>query len=329
MTRATSLARPFLVRRSGLASGQTSGRLRDCGEILMYEQFYNLAVLPFHNTPNPRFFFETEQHKEALAKLEYTVRNRRGFALVTGEIGSGKTTLIRTLIRRLGPEARTALISNTRVSSHQLLKLIATELKIELPVGADKAGVLTLLRQFIEHQHAVGRTVVVIIDEGQCLNIDEFEELRLLTNLESETDKLLQLLILGQPELRDTLRHPRLAPLIQRIAMYTHLKPMSFDTTTRYIAFRLVRASKDRPNVDFSREALREIYEYSRGIPRLINLVCDNALLVGYSSDTRLIESATIRRAISQMLPSFSQPATDMFSQEDQVEQELEDGRRL
>ena len=124
--------------------------------------------------------------------------------------------------------------------------------------------------------------------------------------------KLLQLLILGQPELRNTLKHPRLEPLIQRIVMYTHLKPMDFDTMTRYIAFRLVRAGKGRPNVDFSREALRLIYEYSTGIPRLINLACDNALLVGYSSDTLLIDSAIIRRAISQMLPNFNDSTTDI-----------------
>jgi general secretion pathway protein A len=295
----------------------------------MYEEFYNLKGLPFHNTPNPRYFFETEQHKEALAKLEYTVRNRRGFALVTGEIGSGKTTLIRTLIRRLGGDAKVAMVNNTRVSSHQLLKLIAGQFKIEMPNTIDKAGLLTLIHRFVEHQHGVGRTVVVIIDEGQCLNIDEFEELRLLTNLESETEKLLQLLILGQPELRDTLKHPRLAPLIQRIAMYTHLKPLDFDTMTRYIAFRLVRASADRPNVDFSREALRLIYEYSQGVPRLVNLVCDNALLVGYSSDTRLIDSAIIRRAVSQMLPNFDAPMTDILAEGLEAEQEIEDGRRL
>jgi len=161
------------------------------------------------------------------------------------------------------------------------------------------------------------------------LSIDEFEELRLLTNLESETEKLVQLLILGQPELRDTLRHPRLAPLIQRIVMYTHLKPMDFDTMTRYIAFRLVRASKGRPNADFSREALHLIYEHSRGVPRLINLICDNALLVGYSSESHLIESSIIHRAISQMLPNFDDPTTDIFSEDLGMTQELEDGRRL
>ena len=302
----------------------------------MYESFYNLAMSPFHNTPNSRFFFETEQHREALAKLEYTVRNRRGFALITGEIGSGKTTLIRTLIRRLGSEARVALVNNTRVSSHQLLKLIATEFKIDMPQVADKATLLTQIRRFVEHQHDIERTVVVIIDEGQCLSIDEFEELRLLTNLENETDKMLQLLILGQPELRATLKHPRLAPLIQRIVMYTHLQPMNFDEVTRYIAFRLVRAGSDRPNVDFSREALNVIYEYSRGVPRIVNLVCDNALLVGYSVDTHLIDSSVVRRAISQMLPNFDDPSTDEFSDESLSEsddalarQEIEDGRRI
>ena len=296
----------------------------------MYETFYNLAVSPFNNTPNSRFFFETEQHREALAKLEYTVRNRRGFALITGEIGAGKTTLIRTLMRRLGVDARIALVNNTRVADPQLLiKMIASEFQIDIPANADKATLITLLKKYIVHQHSVGRTVVVIIDEGQCLSIDEFEELRLLTNLESETDKLMQLLILGQPELRATLKHPRLAPLIQRIVMYMHLKPMSFDDTTRYIAYRLVRASKGRPNVDFSREALRTIYEDSKGVPRITNLVCDNALLVGYSSNTNLIDSAIVKRAISQMLPNFDGAVADIFAGEVVGDQESDHGRRL
>ncbi len=296
----------------------------------MYENFYNLAAAPFHNTPNPRFFFETDQHREALAKLEYTVRNRRGFALVTGEIGSGKTTLTRTLVQRLGTEARVAIINNTRVSSHQLLKMIAAELEIELPAEADKATLLTHIRRFVEHQHAMGRTVVVIIDEGQCLSIEEFEEIRLLTNLENEHDKLVQLLILGQPELRATLKHPRLAPLIQRIVMYCHLKPMTFDEMTRYIAFRLVRGSRGKPNVDFSRHALEAIYHRSKGVPRVVNLICDNALLVGYSSNVRLIDSKIVNRAIDSMLPNFGASTTDLFPVELNIEsEEMDNGRRI
>ena len=299
----------------------------------MYEGYFNLALAPFQNTPNSRFFFETDQHKEALAKLEYVVRNRRGFALITGEIGSGKTTLSRTLIKRIGSEARIALVNNTRVSAHQLLKLVAQEFQITLPAVCDKATMLSLLRRYVEQQHALGRTVVIIIDEGQCLSADEFEELRLLTNLESETDKLVQLLILGQPELRDTLRHPRLAPLVQRIAMYCHLNPMSFEDMTRYIAFRLVRASKPggRPNVDFSREGLQVIFERSGGVPRLVNLVCDNALLVAYSANTRLIDSQIVGRAVGQMMPNLEGAITDISMVEPAVgrEQELDDGRRL
>ncbi len=283
----------------------------------MYETFFNLAVAPFANTPNSRFFFETEQHKEALAKLEYVVRQRRGFALITGEIGAGKTTLSRTLMRRLGSDARIALVNNTRVSAQQLLKLVAADFQIQLPGICDKTVLLAHLRRYVEQQTAMNRAVVVIIDEGQCLSIDEFEELRLLTNLETETEKLVQLLILGQPELRETLKHSRLAPLIQRIAMYMHLKPMTFDDATRYIAFRLVRASKSgRPNVDFSREALQLIYEYAKGVPRLINLACDNALLVAYSGNTHLIDSAVVKRAVSQMLPNFNGGMSDITMEE-------------
>lgn len=302
----------------------------------MYEKFFNLTTAPFHNTPNPRFFFETEQHREALAKLEYTVRNRRGFALITGEIGAGKTTLTRTLIKRLGSDARVALINNTRLTVDQLIRQIAEEFRLDVPANADKAQVLTQIRNFVLNQHSVGRTVVLIVDEGQCLSVDEFEEIRLLTNLENETEKMLQLLILGQPELRDTLKHPRLAPLIQRIVMYMHLKPMNFDDMTRYIAFRLVRASDGKPNVDFSREALKMIFSYTKGVPRLINLVCDNALLVGYSSDRRLIDSDIVGRATSEMLPNFDGSTADIYAEEPaervveaELEQEVDDGRRL
>lgn len=301
------------------------------GNGIMYETFFGLILPPFQNTPNVRFFFETDQHREALAKLQYVVANRNGFALVTGEIGAGKTMLTRKLIRGFEKDVRVCLINNTRVSSQELLRMIAAEFQIDLPKGADKATLVTMMRRFVEQCYAMRHNVVIIIDEGQCLSIDELEELRLLTNLENETDKLVQLLILGQPELRATLKHPRLAPLVQRIMMYCHLSPMNFDDMTKYIAYRLVRASKGRPNVDFSREALEKIYERSQGVPRLVNLVCDNALLVGYSRQTRLIDSAVVARAVGQMLPDFRKEALGMSMEDEPVSEgriELEEEER-
>ncbi|HAI14102.1 MAG TPA: hypothetical protein DCM28_20520, partial [Phycisphaerales bacterium] len=242
---------------------------------------------------------------EALAKLVYTVQNRRGIALVTGQIGCGKTMLIRAMIQRLGKHASMALINNTRVTGEQLLRMITSELGLKLPQNSDKSDILTGIRRFATSEHQQGRTVAIVIDEAQALPVEAFEELRLLTNLENETQKLVQLLILGQPELANVLRHPRLGPLTQRIGMYCHLEPMTETQMAQYIAFRLIRASGQRPNVDFSTAALKLIYKKSRGIPRMINLIADNALLVGFSEETRFIDSKIVSRAIEKHLPAF------------------------
>ncbi len=271
----------------------------------MYEAFYGFDVLPFANTPNARFFYQSEQHAEALAKLVYTVQNRRGIALVTGQIGCGKTMLIRSMMQRLGKHASMALINNTRVNGEQLLRLICAELGVKLAENSDKSDILTGIRRFAQAEHQQGRTVAIVIDEAQALPVEAFEELRLLTNLENETQKLVQLLILGQPELANVLRHPRLGPLTQRVSMYCHLEPMSEVQMAQYIAFRLIRASGQRPNVDFSTAALKLIYKKSRGIPRMVNLIADNALLVGYSEDTRFIDSKIVNRAIEKHMPTF------------------------
>lgn len=278
----------------------------------MYEAFYGFEVLPFANTPNARFFYQSEQHAEALAKLVYTVQNRRGIALITGQIGCGKTMLIRSMMQRLGNHASMALINNTRVNGEQLLRLICSELHLDLPESADKSDILTAIRRFAQSEHQQGRTVAIVIDEAQALPVEAFEELRLLTNLENETQKLVQLLIIGQPELANVLRHPRLGPLTQRIGMYCHLEPMTEKQMAQYIAFRLIRASTKRPNVDFSTAALKLIYNKSKGIPRMINCIADNALLVGFSEQTRFIDSQIVLNAIEKHMPRFEATVVEL-----------------
>lgn len=264
----------------------------------MYNAFYGFSEAPFNITPNSRFFFESTKHKEALSTLMYAIQQRKGFVVVTGDIGSGKTTVCRTLLNQLDSSTATALITNTHLSGKDLLCAILDDLEVEYSSGS-KARLLSQLNQYLIEQLRNDRNVVVIIDEAQNLAPSVLEEVRMLSNLETENEKLIQILFLGQPELKKKLAMPRLEQLRQRIAVYFHLTPLDRDDTKRYIRHRLNVAS-DSGKQFFTDEALELIYQFTRGVPRLVNQLCDSALLSGYVFGTTLIDEKMIQEVIQE-----------------------------
>ena len=254
----------------------------------MYLDFHGFREKPFNLTPDPRFVFLSKNHKEAFAHLLYGVNNRAGFILLTGEVGSGKTTVLRALLGQLDPDHyRTALIFNPRLSPGELLQNINREFGIPANTS-NSSSFLDNLNQFLLQQNAEGRTVVLVIDEAQDLEAPVLEQIRLVSNLETDREKLIQIVLSGQPELLKILKRNEMRQLSQRITVRYHLKPMDFEDTVHYINHRLEVAG-GRGAVIFSNSALKRIYRYSGGLPRLINAACDRALLTGYTRDTSRI----------------------------------------
>lgn len=270
----------------------------------MYEQFYGFYESPFNITPDPRFLFFSNKHQEAFDHLLFGIRERKGFIQITGEVGTGKTTLCRALLEELGPTFRTALILNPCMTGPQMLRSILTELGQALPRN-DRVIWLAALNQFLLDQVHAGNDVVLVIDEAQDLSPELMEQVRLLSNLETDQQKLLQIVLIGQPELRDMLDDSRLRQLRQRITVRYHLRPLSFTETQQYIGHRLeVAGANSRPT--FSRWALRRIHSYSKGVPRLINAVCDKVLLCGYVQGADHLRGQHVRRAVRELEGRFS-----------------------
>lgn len=265
----------------------------------MYCETFGLAEKPFNITPNPRYIFLSKNHKEVFAHLLFGVRNHSGFIEVTGEVGTGKTTVLRTLLSQLGGEGyRLALIFNPSLSSLELLRSINREFAI--PADAAGAGeLLATLNAFLLQENSAGRTVVLVIDEAQNLEAGVLEQIRLLSNLETETDKLIQIVLVGQPELATLLERPELRQLSQRITVRYHLRPMDFEDTAAYIEHRLMVAGGNKRL--FTSAAVRKIYRFSKGYPRLINILCDRGLLVAYAEDAREVSASAIATAISEL----------------------------
>ncbi|NVN97997.1 MAG: AAA family ATPase, partial [Geobacteraceae bacterium] len=265
----------------------------------MYKSFFSLKVKPFELLPNPDFLFLGRSHKKALTHLEHAIRGRSGFILLTGDIGSGKTTVIRFLFKRLQPEVVLSRIVNTKVNFEQLLVLINEDFGLS-GEGKDKVTLLRELNEFLVSIHAKGEMAMLVIDEAQNLTPDVLEELRLLSNLETDNAKLLHIVLAGQPELRETLAMPHLLQLRQRICCFCHILPLEKDEIEPYIFHRLERAG-NKNAADFSPEAIDLVWRYSRGIPRLINTICDFIFLLAFAENTRSMTAELASAVITDL----------------------------
>lgn len=265
----------------------------------MYETFYGLTEKPFNLTPDPRFLYLSQKHQEAFAHLVYGINNRAGFVMISGEIGTGKTTICRSLLNQLDADTEVAFIFNPFLSPIELLRKINEDFGIPTK-GETVKELIDELNNYLLAKAREGKNCVLVIDEAQNLEPQVLEQIRLLSNLETETQKLLQIVLLGQPELAQKLELPELRQLNQRITARYHLQGLDFDESLQYIAFRL-RVAGGLRKVRFTRSAVKAIHRVSGGTPRVINALCDRALLIGYTRETREITPSIIRRAAREI----------------------------
>ncbi len=286
-----------ILAAEGVGRAERSPRPRH----VMYTAYFGLTEAPFSMTPDPRYLYMSERHRDALAHLLYGVGEGGGFVQLTGEVGTGKTTLCRCLLEQLPPRVDVALILNPRLTDIELLAAVCDELRISYPAGttSGKLFVDALYRHLLD-AHAQGRRTVLIVDEAQDLVTDVLEQIRLLTNLETATRKLLQIILIGQPELIRLLDKEELRQLAQRVTARYHLLAFSEDDTRVYIVHRL-RIAGQKKEI-FTDGAMRAVHGAARGIPRLINAICDRALLGAYTQDQHRVTAATVRRAASEVL---------------------------
>lgn len=267
----------------------------------MYLEYFGFKSEPFSISPDPRFLFMSERHREALAHLLYGMKSEGGFVLLTGDIGTGKTTICRCLLEQLPEDSEVALLLNPKLTAAELLANICDELRIPYPSGTTSIKLLVdAINGFLLDVHAQGRRTVVIIDEAQNLDAEVLEQIRLLTNLETNTYKLLQIIMLGQPELKEMLERPELRQLSQRITARYHLAPLSQPEVGDYIRHRMAVAGVDRPI--FPPASLRRIYRLTGGVPRLINVLCGRALLGAYVKGENRVRPALLAQAAAEVL---------------------------
>jgi general secretion pathway protein A len=265
----------------------------------MYLTFYGLKEKPFNATPDPKFLYLTPAHREALAQLIYGVQERKGFIVLTGEVGTGKTTLLHTLLRRLDGNTAVAFVTNSTLPFDDVVAYMLEDFGIS-KTGSSRVERLVALNQFLIERRRAGQNTVLILDEAQNLSAETLEQVRLLSNFETPTDKLLQILMVGQPELKAKLLLPELRQLKQRIGLRCSIRPLTAEEIHEYIRSRLRVAGAADLRL-FTDRAVSRISEYAGGIPRLVNIVCDHCLLIGYVDQKRKIEREIVERAIEYL----------------------------
>jgi general secretion pathway protein A len=264
----------------------------------MYAAYFGLKENPFSLSPEPRYLFLSEQHRDALNCMIYGIKEKKGFVLISGDIGTGKTTICRSLINLLDDSVETALIFNTAISDLDLLETVIGEYGIAIISGSrTKKNYIDVLNDFLLRNFAAGKTAVLVIDEAQNLSHGVLEQIRMLSNLETETEKLIQIILIGQPELSNTLMLPALRQLNERITVRYDLKPLSSPEVREYIQHRLMVA-QGPGSLQFTKGAFNLIYTFTEGIPRRINALCDRALLIAYTKNVSKIDRKIVKLAV-------------------------------
>ncbi len=274
----------------------------------MYTGFFGLTAKPFELLPNPRFLYLSKGHRKALSYLQYGIQERAGFTLLTGEVGSGKTTLLRDIINSVSTDISLAMIFNTKVGTLQLIAMINEDFGLSV-TGKDKVQLLGELNDFLLQECSAGRQPLIIIDEAQNLSEEALEEIRLLSNLETDEMKMVQIVLVGQPELKQLIGRPSLRQLRQRISISCHLSPLNREETEEYIFHRLATVG-NRDCITFVGESLDLLHRFTGGVPRLINLICDFLMLSAFVEETHEISEHLVRDAIQEL--SFAEYEDDL-----------------
>ncbi len=273
----------------------------------MYLEYFGLREKPFSITADPSFLYLSPQHQEAMSHMLYGIQERKGFVEITGEVGTGKTTLCKAVLRQLQNETRTALILNSNLSELQLLQTMIQDFGLN-PMKNDRFSLFNQLNHFLLDQAESGNNIVVLIDEAQNLSIRLLEQIRMISNLETDKEKLIQIVLIGQPQLRDKLARPDLEQLRQRIAVRCIIDPLNTTDTANYIKHRVTTAGSD--DIKWTDASIERIHSISKGIPRMINQICDRCLLAGYIYKTHDMTPDIVQRSYLELTGQAQEPET-------------------